>query len=76
MLIFYVKALKDLGIFSMHGPCLCCIQNGGENQTYFRYENENKNENDFFSFIITKTKMIGFQKNENVIKIKMIPQKN
>jgi len=32
MLTFHVKALKDLGIFSMHGPWLCWIQKGGENK--------------------------------------------
>jgi len=32
MLTFHVTALEDPGIFSMHGPCLCCVQKSGENR--------------------------------------------
>jgi len=35
MLTFYVKALKYPGIFSTHGPCLCCVQKGGENKCLY-----------------------------------------
>jgi len=31
-LTFHEKALKDPGFSSTHGPCLCCIQKGGENK--------------------------------------------
>jgi len=31
-LTFHVKPLNDPGIFSTHGPCLCCLQKGGENK--------------------------------------------
>jgi len=31
-LIVYVKTLEDTGIFSIHAPCLCCVQKRGENQ--------------------------------------------
>jgi len=34
-LTFHLKALKDPGIFSTHGPCLCCVQKCGENKCLY-----------------------------------------
>jgi len=32
-LALHVEALEDSGIFGMQGPCLCSIQEGGENKS-------------------------------------------
>ena len=34
MLAFHVEALEDPGLFGAQGPCLCSVQEGGENKRF------------------------------------------